>query len=101
MTTNWIKEFDKIFTKNMSIDDEPFQGMYLKLHLIPALKSFITTLLEKQREEDFNLVLKILPNYTYTGDPQVDDACEMVQDEYKRTLIANIKNLIKCHDKTS
>ena len=42
--TEWEKVFDEVFRDTLGLD-EPFNNLYLSLHLKPALKSFITNLL--------------------------------------------------------
>ena len=58
---DWRKEFDSLFTGNFSIDSEPFNDLYLSLHVLPLLKSFISKKIaeaeERERREAFEWVL--------------------------------------------
>lgn len=47
----WEIEFDKLFKGNLSLSEDVFQKSYERLHILPTLKSFISSTLERYKRE--------------------------------------------------
>ena len=96
MTNNWIEEFKKKF------DGDDWEDTFIEhygcspdgdSYDIDKIINFITTLLEKQREEDNKIYIKMIEKLYVKVNYEKDKAHNKAIDE--------VINLIKSHDKTS
>ena len=94
MTTNWIEEFDTKWQDPM--EKKMGKGFALYCSFCSGewrddIKDFITTLLEKQREEDINKFVE-----------QIQDKANTTRPNLLLNEIVNLKyDFLKSHDKTS
>ena len=98
MTTNWIEEFDTKWQDPM--EKKMGKGFALYCSFCSGewrddIKDFITTLLEKQRDE----YVEMIENYPTRIDGNKDEVLSAMYTAKK--LKQDIINLIKSHDKTS
>lgn len=94
MTNNWIEQFEKQFLTNDKTDWQHSDWDNVTVDF-RDVKSFITTLLEKQREEYVEMITNL-----YADDLPSDDVFNEWENGRAEAYVKVI-NLLKSHDKTS
>ncbi len=97
------KEFDTIFANNLTVGNEPFNALYLKIHLVPVLKKWIADALtqaiegeRKTNDDKWQLrqakdTLFILERI-YTNEVAIEDYIERARGRVKFLTTSNEDN---------